>query len=736
MSRKAGGGGGGAARSTVPEAALGLIKDIREITGKQHSDEDIYTVLQDCNMDPDETAQRLLYIDTFHEVKSKRDRRKETSVVKGRWARGGRGNYYAPRSDAIGRRNSAYRRENGAIYTSEKDSSASVQASQGRNDMLPLPVAKDSAINGNGHSSLANGSSNLGHGPPYPDGEVLTKDNPPVDVKNPETVVPLPAVASSVSNRTFMSVVRDHIPAPSTARHAGVQDAVNTRLGLKVAEQNQIEANGQVSLSLGSKSPKNEKVASRIVNSRKEQKASGKSKTAAKNTLSEPVQVSSLSKHDDSLPISSSGKPSSSTEGSVEQAMVSPEDAQAEAISKSLHKPPMPNGYVTFPDHLKVPDALKSGLIFGNFDVTPGSGTNYSDGSGSDLTSTNTIQLSNEIDAIAQESSTSNEGISTTTHVNHSDKSDSSQHVPEQAADVLMFSKSDPAVDQIRHNPLLHGEVDVNSIGGGPPNYAASIMPTEGDSDSDSEQNVGDDGQARVDSHLSSFASENPTSSSTPNLSPPVLNSPAASQPVFFRPPYPPNFFQYGHYFNPYFVPMHLVSHSGLPQQQAAGSGGKLSLQSLKPVSGAGNPTPIAPLYGSFGSSLTSFNPVPAVSSGTSGGDGEGLSASQLKENNAGPLREVAAWIPPQGQDITSLQQLNSLYHLHQGQHLSFSPARPGHGPYPGIYQAVQSVAALASVNPPVQQSQAISGANETIAAPSAAAQQPQLAQMNWTPSY
>ncbi|KAL6562492.1 hypothetical protein OROGR_003499 [Orobanche gracilis] len=65
----------GFSRVSIPDSLQRTIQDIREKTG-EHSDEDIYSALKVCNMDPDETAQRLLYIDTFEEVKNKRDRRK------------------------------------------------------------------------------------------------------------------------------------------------------------------------------------------------------------------------------------------------------------------------------------------------------------------------------------------------------------------------------------------------------------------------------------------------------------------------------------------------------------------------------------------------------------------------------------------------------------------------------------------------------------------------------------
>ncbi|KAL3632956.1 hypothetical protein CASFOL_025940 [Castilleja foliolosa] len=56
------------------------IQSIKEIVGN-HSDADIYVALKETNMDPNETAQKLLNQDPFHEVKRKRDRKKEPQTV-------------------------------------------------------------------------------------------------------------------------------------------------------------------------------------------------------------------------------------------------------------------------------------------------------------------------------------------------------------------------------------------------------------------------------------------------------------------------------------------------------------------------------------------------------------------------------------------------------------------------------------------------------------------------------
>ncbi|XP_039124801.1 GBF-interacting protein 1-like isoform X2 [Dioscorea cayenensis subsp. rotundata] len=57
------------------------IQSIKEIVGN-HSEADIYAALKESNMDPNETAQKLLNEDPFHEVKRKKDKRKENTGYK------------------------------------------------------------------------------------------------------------------------------------------------------------------------------------------------------------------------------------------------------------------------------------------------------------------------------------------------------------------------------------------------------------------------------------------------------------------------------------------------------------------------------------------------------------------------------------------------------------------------------------------------------------------------------
>ncbi|KAF8081425.1 hypothetical protein N665_0887s0012 [Sinapis alba] len=57
-----------------------LIESIKEIVGN-HSDADIYTALKEANMNADEAVQKLLHQDPFHEVKRRKDRKKEDAVL-------------------------------------------------------------------------------------------------------------------------------------------------------------------------------------------------------------------------------------------------------------------------------------------------------------------------------------------------------------------------------------------------------------------------------------------------------------------------------------------------------------------------------------------------------------------------------------------------------------------------------------------------------------------------------
>ncbi|CAK8537724.1 unnamed protein product [Lathyrus sativus] len=156
-------------RASIPNSVKKTIQNIKEITGN-HSDEDIYAMLKECSMDPNETTQKLLLQDTFHEVKRKRDKRKENlnnrehveprgrPVTHGRGPRGGRGNFssHTISHDASGRKTSVTGKDSGARLPSEK--------------IMPQPSASQQIISkgkSSGTSSVpitANGPTNVASG--------------------------------------------------------------------------------------------------------------------------------------------------------------------------------------------------------------------------------------------------------------------------------------------------------------------------------------------------------------------------------------------------------------------------------------------------------------------------------------------------------------------------------------------------------------------------------------------
>ncbi|KAK2994907.1 hypothetical protein RJ640_012100 [Escallonia rubra] len=66
---------GGAAAAVIPAGCRETVEGMKEIV--DCSEQEIYSMLKECNMDPNDAVQRLLSQDTFHEVKRKRERRKE-----------------------------------------------------------------------------------------------------------------------------------------------------------------------------------------------------------------------------------------------------------------------------------------------------------------------------------------------------------------------------------------------------------------------------------------------------------------------------------------------------------------------------------------------------------------------------------------------------------------------------------------------------------------------------------
>lgn len=146
-------------RASIPNNLKKTIQNLKEIA-KNHSDDEIYAMLQECSMDPNETAQKLLFQEPFHEVRRK-NKKKENNrepvdarwrqAPQGRVARGGRGNYPSRiiSHDAGGEKNSG--KENGTHQATDKGiNSLSSPPSQDTESKPAIPASSSVAGMPNG----------------------------------------------------------------------------------------------------------------------------------------------------------------------------------------------------------------------------------------------------------------------------------------------------------------------------------------------------------------------------------------------------------------------------------------------------------------------------------------------------------------------------------------------------------------------------------------------------------
>ncbi|XP_034678347.1 GBF-interacting protein 1-like isoform X1 [Vitis riparia] len=784
-----GGGGGGedtSSRVLIPKDARKVVQDIKEIARK-HSDEDVYAMLQECAMDPNEAVQRLLYLDTFHEVKKKRDRKKESSNnrasesdrrrsgIQGRGAWTGRGNYSSHNfSHDAGFGRNAAQKENGVHpRTARGFTHSSLPLSRrAQNNATPPNVPKSSTVSSNGASSVSNGSSNhvLVPGSAADDVNTIPKDNsvaiinksgngPSVlisGVECPPGTMPKHSFASVVGVKQGSSNSTSHTtPTSVSGVYSSASDSVLVPSPSSCLPGTMGTIKHEVSQIAGVET----------------------------NQLPELSESLSLSTHDDSLIIDSSSNHESQSSLEFTGPSKAPPDSETEVATmmaednsqlitesnvsvleeatSNLHISDA--RHVIFRNHLQIPEALKNGLVFGSFDSSFSLGSKYANGPDVEKSPT-PAESSQENIEITKGPSPSNQSVaSTAQEEDYPDQPQSPPHAPENLSPPVgsVSSGAVPKHDQSKQEMLL-------PTGGPPfpvvqplPNYSFGFMPPM--LGSSLVQFEGPDAQAQDNSHSPNIVRGNSLVLSAPSPTPPATQPagimqtsiPVSPQSVpVFRPPYPPNYFPYSNYYPPFYVPPAIhqfLSHSGFPQQPPTGNvyvptaataaGVKLSHPQYKPGNNTGNSGHIGilPGYGSYSTSQVGYSPSSAVNAGSTTANVD-LAASQLKENNIYTNRQQsegsAVWIPAPGHDISSLQS-NSLFNLStQGQHPTFSPAQAGHGAFTGMYHPTQTMAAPLAVHSLLQQSQSMAGSVDMMGPPASGYQPPQHAQINWNPSY
>ncbi|XP_057440983.1 GBF-interacting protein 1-like isoform X2 [Lotus japonicus] len=775
-----GGVGSGSRVPMIPNNARKTIQDIREITGKLHSDDEIYSVLKECSMDPNETAQKLLYLDTFHEVKRRRDRKKdglssrasEESRLKpggqGRGGRGASGGYSSNLPDGGGGRSLAIRRENGVNHTVERIRAPSTHqdllkknntASQGRRG--PSVVSRGAVNQSNAKSGHGSASQSLV-------GSVVTvpkSSSAANGTVNQENLRPQAAAVAASPDQTFVSVSSidqekslsstdqsqtsvsgvyspssDPVLEPSISRNHGVNGAISREVGSNRISAgpnhvmgNKLQEDGDLSAS------NNENSGS--MNSTSNLNATQKSNEVINNQLPEPSQLSSPPSLNGSLRSSSSC--STELPPAADVTEVSTLEACVQSSAELRH--------VTFPNHFQVPKALKSGLTFGSFNNTFGQSERSSRGTGCENNASPVLESSLGNDEAA---TSCNQSVSLTAEGDHLDYSHPPTYLIKNtpASEGTSITVTDPKIDQPKQEVLLAPEGHPNLTVQSAQNYGLNFMSTM--LGTQQVQFEGSESQAQETSRFPNFVSSS-SQAVSPSSTPPLQNSiPVSPHPAsIFRPPYPANFFPYGPYYPPFYLsPVHqFLTHNGFPQQPSAGN--MYLPAAAAAAAAAGIQFPLHPQYktgantgnaahigipsGSFITPSVGYAPSPAVNTGTSAGN-EDLSVSQLKENqiySTGQLSEGSPmWMhAPPGQDMSSLQ-VSSLYNLTpQGQHLTYPPTQG----FAGLYQPGQTVAPPSNL---LQQSQAAAaGPVETSRPPSATyqqQQQPQPSQINWNSNF
>ncbi|XP_050370882.1 GBF-interacting protein 1-like [Argentina anserina] len=740
--------GGVATRVSIPDNVKSTIQNIREITKKLHSDDEIYAVLKECSMDPNETAQKLMYLDTFHEVKKRRDRKKESlkgrASEESRTAPGGhrrmvRGGGQGNSSDAGGGRNSSARRENGGGHVPDEGSLSSFMSVQQKTkNNAAVPSTKASIGVPNGVKSMSNGTAS-----PVP----APKSSAGVDANKLGATAPRYAV---VVASTPVGLKDQHkAPTPTSeqllnsatsAADTGVCSSASDPIPIPIKENKDVSSDPIVL-----ESSKRADVASKSNNNViKEKTQSNNAKAIVKNHQSKSSEPPS-SIHDGSRAILLPNSDGESQPESTDASKVAAPEVQTIAVEASL---PLPLDssqsdikLVTFPNHIKVPESLRNALTFGSINSTFGTtvgSVNGTSGNGS----TGGVESSQDTDEAAKEPSPSNVSVASSVQGDLSETPLPSANVLEKLqpseGNVSSIPDSDSKSELLKQGLQLPPEVPHSLTALNGPSYNFGFLPPM--LGSQVLQVEGQDNQAHEAPRSSNFGG-NSVGVPSPNTTPPLPSSIAATPQIpVFRHAYPANYFPYG-YMPPYYLPpMHqFLSPNGYPPQASAylpptapaAAGIKFPPPQLKAGSNAANPAQYnIQSGGSFITTPTGYAPGPAVTSGSSVGNTEDLGASQMKGSHiytTGQLTEgQTVWFHTPGQDISSL------YNLPQGQRFAFSPVHAGHGAMTGIFPPGQTMASPTYL----QQSQAVAGAAETIGPPPAAYQQPQHAQMNWNSSF
>ncbi|XP_019455665.1 PREDICTED: GBF-interacting protein 1-like isoform X1 [Lupinus angustifolius] len=516
-------------KASIPSSVRKTIQNIKEITGN-HSDEDIYAMLKECSMDPNETTQKLLLQDTFHEVKRKKDRKKENlnnrepvelrrrHGTQGRGQRGVVGNFM-PHNVSHGASISKYSgtgKDTGAHQVTEKVA-PSLPASQ-----ETISKAKTSAASSAANDPASVASGTISGVSPSPSFSGSGNRTSPSSGANNNLGS---ALLSDCSNKSATVASRSGF-RPSSSDHPGPAPASSSAVNFSSSDPTLVPSNdlrhpssvGAVRCEEGNPCPPVELTAASETGSSSVQgKIPGKSEGVAKTHRTE-MSPSSTVTHGSSTasrPSSNYGSRSQHSIGAQKAGSnkewkpkitntinqgSEPDSASAEVtgqlqsassalgsqedtskLQKKLEDLNLTQRqHVILPNHIFVPDSEKNKFSFGSLGVTFGVNTSYTNGPESEKSSTPLSQTSQSIEETAEEQPSSSQNAAVNSEVgDYPDHPQSPTNGPENllSSGVDGSSSAIQEFNESKQDTALQSEDHPYSEVHTSPNYGYGFVP-------------------------------------------------------------------------------------------------------------------------------------------------------------------------------------------------------------------------------------------------------------------
>ncbi|KAK6142364.1 hypothetical protein DH2020_022712 [Rehmannia glutinosa] len=746
-------------RVSISSSVKKTIENIKEITGQNHSEDEIYAMLKECSMDPNETAQKLILLAS----------QSTNSICEDHVSASGGVNQYNETGNT-----SKSKLEGSLLLSSSIDSSnnrAALARDVLQNEMLD---SSNSAIS---PTSIPASGSHFSSLDP---------------VLLPSQDVPLPSALGTVGHKVGSKHTPGELIADNPWRKSAssVQQIPNYFQG--VGKTRYVEsvqsASSTIGISSVTRPSSSYENRSQVVGP---QKGINLDEAWVLTPAEEWKPKSTTPSVGQGASIAASSEVSTISVRSRPESHPPPKEPTLELQMKLENLYISNSQNVIIPNHVHVPDAGNLGFCFGSFDANFGLDMNQKGGLGSERSSllsesyeaneepAKELQLSNHT-VLAAAKDTETKYLDPTQSLSQGPEDFSSGDVEVSSSITPDYGESKQEVAPGSHqDPAVHTSSNYN-YGFMPPILSAQLTPFESSesqardvpqlpgfavhqsfdptsyykqfyrSGMDSEGGISDlqsavaanefNGNAAL---ISAQTSQSPQEVGASLAASPVpivtqaagvmQNSITATQqplPVFRQPtgvhlPHYPPFIPYGPYFSPFYVPppgIHQFLSSGAFHQQPQGGSlyptppgtiAKYSVSQFKQGSNTGSSTHIG-VPGSYGP----YGHSPA-----------NCTSSSVAAVTSTPNENLAA---PQGKENNIYQSEGS--GVRQGQ-LAFTPTHPGHGTFPGMFHPAPAVTA-AMLHPLLQQSQSITIPGDMVGPTAGVYHHQQNAQLNWPTNF